>query len=194
VALALLGVTVSCGARSGLMPGEQEGSVGNGAGRPQQSGTGSAGGSLPVGGGSGAGGSALDCRGMDCIDKDLDCAPGSHPDTLPNECCPSCVIDEPPPCDQAQVLYYNYRKSLLVEYASRGCTASGCASFVENNRCTITCGTLIPAQWSTRIEEELMLFAEETCSSCPEPQVPACLPWPPFSCFLDSCSLDSSHG
>jgi hypothetical protein len=124
----------------------------------------------------------LDCRDVGCTDIDLDCQEGMHVGTLPDECCERCVPDNPPPCEVARDLYEQYRAKTIGKYAALGCSPGGCALAGENNRCAISCGIVIPAAGRDFLEEDLGLFAEATCSSCPLPEEPPCLPIPPLTC------------
>jgi hypothetical protein len=138
----------------------------------------------------GGGPCLLDCRDLGCPDIDVDCRPGMHRGTLPGDCCPSCVPDKPSSCEEAKELYENFRAHTFGKYASLSCTPRGCAIAGESNRCAITCGTLVPAVGRDAIEEELALFAEATCSMCPLPTKPVCLPKPPSSCNVTECTFD----
>ena len=46
----------------------------------------------------------LDCRDLSCPEIDVDCRSGMHRDTLPGDCCPRCVPDEPSSCEEAKEL------------------------------------------------------------------------------------------
>lgn len=126
------------------------------------------------------------CDDMACTDIGLSCDPGMHVGTLPDECCPLCVPDNPPPCDVAMQLYRDFRKERLSKYRSAGCEG-GCSMFGENNRCATTCGTSIPAAFRDSIEEELTRFAEQTCSACPKSFPTPCPAPPPLSCIDQIC-------
>ena len=140
----------------------------------------------------GSGPCVLDCRDVSCIEIDLDCRAGMHVGTLPGNCCDTCVPDNPPSCLEAQELYKQFRADTFGKYGALSCTPRGCAIASESNRCSITCGTLVPAVGRDAIEEELELFAEATCSMCPLPTKPVCLPKPPASCNVtEECTFDS---
>lgn len=131
----------------------------------------------------------LDCRDVGCTDIDLDCNAGMHVDTLPGECCPGCVPDNPPSCEVAKELYAKFRAATLAKHWALGCAPQGCAMAGENNRCAVNCGTPVPAATLNAIEEELGLFAEATCSNCPPPIEPVCLPTPPLECSVNECTF-----
>lgn len=130
----------------------------------------------------------LDCREVGCTDIDLDCQPGMHVGTLPGECCPSCVPDNPPSCETAKKLYMEFRAEALARFGLLGCFP-GCAMAGESNRCAVTCGTPVVTVARDALEEELGLFAEATCSACPLPTKPVCLPTPPLSCNVGECTF-----
>lgn len=132
----------------------------------------------------------LDCRDVPCSDIYMDCGPGMHRGTFPGQCCPTCVPDNPGSCQEAQELYERFRAETFGKYGYLDCTSRGCAIAVESNRCSVTCGTLVSAIGRDAIEEELELFAEATCSICPPPTEPVCLPKPPASCNVGECTFD----
>jgi hypothetical protein len=138
----------------------------------------------------GAGPCVLDCRDLGCPDIDVDCRQGTHQGTLPGDCCPTCVPDKPSSCEEAKELYEKFRGDTFDKYGYLDCAARGCAIAVETNRCAVTCGTLVSAIGREAIEAELELYAEATCSICPLPTEPACLPKPPASCNVGECTFD----
>lgn len=145
---------------------------------------------LDPGGCCGSGPCLLDCRDVGCPDIEIYCDAGLHVGTLPGDCCPRCVGDEPSSCEEAQKLYEKFRGETFDKYGFLDCTSSGCAIAVESNRCAVTCGTLVPAIGREAIEEELELFAEANCSICPLPTKPVCLPKPHASCNVTECTFD----
>jgi len=129
----------------------------------------------------------LACDDVACSDVDLTCRPGKHVGLLADECCPQCVPDAPPSCDLAMQAYREFRIERLTKYQSAGCQDSGCALFSESNRCASTCGAPIASAFRDAIEEELSVFAEQTCSQCPKQFPNPCPSAPPFSCIDNSC-------
>jgi hypothetical protein len=210
VALSTLAVAMACGGRTNsLMPDEPAGTGGGGAsggsGKVPVAGSTSSAGTGPclcigVGCDAGlewvpepgvccAGKCVLVCDDVACSDIDLGCRPGMHIGTLPDECCPLCVPDNPPSCDVAMKLYEEFRTQRLAKYQSAGCQDRGCAVFGENNRCASTCGAPIPSAFRDLIEEDLTLFAEQTCAACPKSFPIPCPATPPFACIDNSCQV-----
>lgn len=132
----------------------------------------------------------LDCSRVGCSDIDLDCQPGFHVGTLPEECCPQCVPDAPQACEQARTAYDNLRKSMILKYQALGCATDGdCLTFGESNRCRSTCGTPISRAGRDLIEENLYNFAADNCTQCPQPQPQPCPASPPLVCVANSCQF-----
>jgi hypothetical protein len=128
----------------------------------------------------------LDCPSVGCLD--LDCPAGSHEAQEDDECCPSCVMDQPLSCDEAQQKYDERRGQLLEKHESLGCVDdAGCAQFWEDNRCNLTCGTPIPIAAQVAIEDELETFAEGTCGNCPRQKPIPCARPLPSTCVDGRC-------
>jgi hypothetical protein len=120
----------------------------------------------------------VDCLSVGCLE--LDCPAGTHEAQGDDECCPSCVDDQPLSCKEARQKYAELRSELLSDFQSLGCQSDeGCSRFWEDNRCATTCGTPIPTEARVAMEDELEDFAEPTCSNCPQQQpIPCPRPFP----------------
>lgn len=187
VALSMLAVAMACGGHThSSMPDEQAGTGGTGTCICLQIGCSPGFEWVPDPKVCCAGECVLACDGEACSDIDLDCRPGMHVGRLPDECCPLCVPDNPPSCDQAMMLYQEYRSQRLNKYQSAGCQDGGCTLFSEVNRCAFTCGSPIASEFRDAIAEDLDLFAEQTCAACPKQFAHPC-PRPEVSCIDNVC-------
>jgi hypothetical protein len=132
-------------------------------------------------------GCQLDCSNVFCSDIDLDCGPGFHVGTLPDECCAQCLRDDPIPCEVAKAQYQMLRSERIAKYQALGCDPRGCFLFQERNRCSSSCGTPIPRDARDLIEEDLANWAWDNCTECPQPDEQPCLEPPASGCVANQC-------
>jgi hypothetical protein len=113
---------------------------------------------------------------------EIKCAAGTHSETLPGDCCPTCVADPLDACKKGQKAYEDLRKQLLDKYGSTKCQNSlDCTLVTEINACTTTCNVPLPTSYATSYRDNLASSAKSNCASCP--------PQDPFTCerMVASC-------
>jgi len=99
----------------------------------------------------------------------LDCAEGTHSETVPGDCCPSCVADPPDACTTGQMEYADLRAALLDKYGSSGCAnSSDCTLVSEHNACNVACNVALPAVTAVNFTSNLDARATD-CATCPPP-------------------------
>lgn len=99
----------------------------------------------------------------------LDCAEGTHSESAPGDCCPSCVADPPDACATGQQVYAGLRATLLDKYGSSGCSNStDCTLVSENNACSIACNVVLPLSTAHNFVDNLDSLAMG-CATCPPP-------------------------
>ncbi|HSU40265.1 MAG TPA: hypothetical protein VLJ38_11875 [Polyangiaceae bacterium] len=104
----------------------------------------------------------------------LDCAEGTHTETVPGDCCPSCVADPPDACATGQQVYADVRAMLLDKYGSSGCSNSTDCTFVsESNACSVTCGVALPLSTAQDFTQTLGSLLTG-CATCPAPSELVC--------------------
>jgi hypothetical protein len=97
----------------------------------------------------------------------LDCAEGTHSETVPGDCCPSCVADPPDACATGQQVYADVRAMLLDKYGSSGCSNStDCTLVSENNACSVACSVVLPLSTAHNFVANLESLAAG-CATCP---------------------------
>ena len=116
-----------------------------------------------------------------CVD--VACAAGTHKETLPADCCASCVPDPPDPCLKGQQDYSALRTQMLDKYGSVGCkNSSDCMLVLEFNACAAVCNVPVPSSMVDTLQSNLRSSAATYCGGCPAPtsvlcehMVPACM-------------------
>jgi hypothetical protein len=111
------------------------------------------------------------------------CLTGMHLETLPGDCCPSCVADPLDDCKKGQQEYDRLRMQLQDKYASTKCqNSTECTLVSETNACTAVCFVPLPTATASNYLDNLASSAKSNCASCPPPpmllcpnMVPACL-------------------
>ncbi len=112
----------------------------------------------------------------------VDCAEGTHSETVPGDCCPSCVADPPDACATGQTTYADVRAALLEKYGSSGCSnSSDCTLVSEYNACNVACAVALPVPTAVNFTSNLDALGKD-CATCPAPaeidceaQVAACV-------------------
>lgn len=177
----------ACGGKS--VKHDDDGSTGGTDETGAAAGTGAyPGGGMPSGGGgvggsSGGGGGVIDCD--DC--PSIACAPGTHAETQPGDCCPSCVPDAQDPCTQGQERYAQLREELLAEDRAVGCaTSADCALVIEENDCVYTCNTPVTRARAADFVTTLNATALDACVTCKAPEQNDCVSQIPF-CLVGGC-------
>jgi hypothetical protein len=129
----------------------------------------------------------LACGDVACAT--VDCETGWRMEMRSDECCPLCVKDDAPACDDAQRLYQEYRGELLETYLQGyACVEDqDCTLFLEANRCASTCGTPVSLDARDDIAAELDLYAFQNCSTCPMNFEQPCPMPPPLVCVDSVC-------
>jgi len=124
-----------------------------------------------------------------CVDTgcspcpDVACASGTHKESLPTDCCASCVPDTPDPCLKGQQDYVALRTQMLDKYGSVGCqNSSDCTLVLESNACAAVCNVPVPNSMVETLQSNLRSSAATYCGGCPTPapvlcerMVPACV-------------------
>jgi hypothetical protein len=106
---------------------------------------------------------------------DIKCAAGTHKETLPGDCCPTCVADPLDACKKGQKAYEDLRKQLLDKYGSTKCQNSlDCTLVTETNACTTACNVPLPTTMVSNYQDNLASSAKTNCATCP--------PQDPFMC------------
>ncbi len=123
------------------------------------------------------------CNQMAC--PAIGCGSGSHLETVPGQCCPTCVQDG---CDKQQALYQDFKKQLVEKYSTFGCkSANDCTIYWEKNQCGAGCGIAVPSAAVGNLDTNLQSFAQQTCGpNCPFQVLPCDAPAGPF-CFNNRC-------
>jgi hypothetical protein len=104
----------------------------------------------------------------------IDCAEGSHAETVPGDCCPSCVMNPPDVCARGQAAYSDLRAQLLDKYGSSGCSNSAdCTLVREDNACSFVCFVALPSSTADNFMTNLDSSASG-CSTCEAPAHPTC--------------------
>ena len=114
---------------------------------------------------------------------DVACSAGTHKETLPADCCASCVPDPPDPCLKGQQDYSALRTQMLDKYGSVGCkNSSDCTLVLEDNACAAVCNVPVPSSMVDTLQSNLRSSAATFCGGCPTPtaapcerMVPACM-------------------
>ena len=114
---------------------------------------------------------------------DVVCGAGTHKETLPAACCPSCVLDPPDPCLMGQQDYSALRTQMEDKYGSVGCkNSSDCTLVLEDNACAAVCNVPVPGSMADTLQSNLRSSAATYCGGCPKPaavlcerMVPACM-------------------
>lgn len=126
------------------------------------------------------------CDDVACTEAD--CQPGWHMEMRNDACCPVCVPDDAPTCEEAQMLYQRNRADWLATYEGQSCLhEQDCMFLTEHNRCSTTCGTPLGLDAIASLEPLLSMFAEVTCSSCPAPVPQPCPAPPALTCVYGNC-------
>lgn len=109
-----------------------------------------------------------------CIDtgcplcNPINCIAGTHSETLPGNCCPSCVEDPLDACKKGQKAYEELRKQLLDKYGSTKCQNSlECTLVLESNACTTVCNVPLPTSTVRNYQDNLTSSAKTNCGNCP---------------------------
>jgi hypothetical protein len=117
------------------------------------------------------------------------CPAGSHVETLPNACCPTCITDTTPSCYAGRQEYTTYRELLISGYGSVACKQDAdCAVVYEKNRCSTSCGTAVPASMQSMIITSVEDVAKKLCGACDYPPSPSCYP-SVIHCIGGACTL-----
>ena len=99
----------------------------------------------------------------------LDCAEGTHSETVLGDCCPSCVADPPDACATGQQVYADVRAMLLDKYGSSGCSNStDCTLVSEDNACSVACNVALPLSSAHNYLPNLDSLATG-CATCEPP-------------------------
>jgi hypothetical protein len=102
------------------------------------------------------------------------CGSGSHLETLPGECCATCVKDD---CAEQRKAYRELRAQLLEKYGSLGCmTDADCTVYYEKNACEVGCGVVVPGAAIGYLEMNLPSAAAHLCTPDCAPQPLPCEP------------------
>ncbi|HEY2409556.1 MAG TPA: hypothetical protein VGI10_26310 [Polyangiaceae bacterium] len=173
LAIAVL-ACAGCGARFSAESGDDTATAGSGAGG--------------TAGSAGTGGSAGGVCVVSCIS--IACASGSHLETEPGMCCPSCVPDSST-CADGQSQYAMLRSELLTPDTS-ACMADGdCTFLYEPAACGYPCVSALINTWSgPSIQQKLNAFGQTACASCSSLS-PPCPLLPATACCNGRCTVGS---
>ncbi|HEY4159943.1 MAG TPA: hypothetical protein VGM29_17650 [Polyangiaceae bacterium] len=173
LALAIALLACGCGARFSTESGDDTAAAGSGAGG--------------TAGSAGTGGSAGACV-VSCIS--IACASGSHLETEPGACCPSCVPDSST-CDDGLSQYGLLRNELLTP-DTNACMADGdCTFLYEPAACGYPCVSALINTWSgPSIQQKLNAFGQTACASCSS-LTPPCPLLPATACCNGRCTVGS---
>ena len=102
------------------------------------------------------------------------CEDNQHLETIPGDCCPSCVADPPDACEAGQASSAALRDALIEKYGSESCkNSSECTLVVENNACAVSCPIALPTTTISNFTVNLE-NAAHACASCDVPDAPPC--------------------
>jgi hypothetical protein len=120
---------------------------------------------------------------------DLDCEEGTHAETVPGDCCPSCLTDPPDACEMGMQAYDQLREALLEKYGSLGCVNSTeCTVVHEDNACAASCGIVLPSVTASSYVDNLS-SAAVGCSTCEPPFPIPCPAGGPAACVNGKCMM-----
>jgi len=128
------------------------------------------------------------CLDTGCQDECTDpgCKEGQHLETIPGDCCPTCVADPPDACETGQALYADLKEALVDKYGSSGCkNSSECSIVYENNDCVATCGVALPTSTVMNYTNNLDNYAAG-CATC-SPPAPILCPASVAACVNGKC-------
>jgi hypothetical protein len=213
----LLPLALACGGKFSESGGEGGGAQSSGGTSQGQGASGARAGATSKGGGPAqagqpATGGACACAGVDCgpgavpvpdpsgccytcetvgcpdvpCRVPLSCAPGYHLETPAGACCPECTRDS---CQKARDEYVQYSRRVLEKYNTLPCMLSQeCGLYYEKNACNVSCGTPMPWNAFSSLNEDLQAYAK-ICDGCPFSDVPPCPPTPTPACINGRCQF-----
>jgi len=124
---------------------------------------------------------------------DLDCEDGTHAETVPGDCCPSCLVNPPDACEMGKQAYEQTREALLDKYGSLGCANSSECTVVGPvvDACAFSCPIVLPTVAASSYDDNLNAAAEG-CATCDVP-LPIPCPMPgPAACVNGKCTMASA--
>ena len=102
------------------------------------------------------------------------CEENEHLETIPGDCCPSCVANPPDACEEGQKTYAELRAALIDKYGSTGCkNSSECTLVAESNACAASCPIALPTTTASNFTSNLDNAARD-CATCDSPEPSPC--------------------